>query len=240
MRARADSLLPVLGLVLLSAAAAVMVVMPREQTRAASAAGGDSTAWIGLPESGTDVTSVELRTAFIRATVSSGGAADFEAAQTSFAGRCGRVDDASETYVATIGDAVLRRHARVWRVTLQVHGDMVETRTRNATYLPAAPPPPPTRGQARLPWAADPPEATKPVWFEKKKLQDIADAWRLPDTWQSPQGPIHCLDGGVARLEACVHGRYAIRDRSCDGGAPALWQAIQNHLSPATQHHAAD
>ena len=63
-----------------------------------------------------------------------------------------------------------------------------------------------------------------------RDAEPIREAWDSALLWHAKQGLRGCSDGRVLFLQACVHGRYAARDRGCHTAASAqgqaLWEAV--------------
>ncbi len=176
--------------------------------------------WIGLPSIVMDAGSPNTR--FILRLAAASG--------TDLVHRCGWYEaDATEKYVAHLGDPALRPQARAWHVDLEVHGDRIHAFVTDSGF-PAPPPPPDCRN------CTPPPPKQASAWFDKAQLEPIAQAWRDPRLWAAPQADSFCTDGVPAFLEACIEGRYAAVNRNCDGegmdAALELWEAMQSLLPP--------
>jgi len=110
------------------------------------------------------------------------------------------------------------------RVKFEVHGSEVEVTIQDASALVFLPPPP-------LPGSSETPVPRR-IWVTKSSLQPIADVWRHGTFWQAAQKETSCSDGATVIIEACVWGRYAVRDRGCDmsSGVDDLWNALHQVL----------
>ena len=193
--------------------------------------------WIPLPRSGMDAQSWELRTMLIRRT-NDNADPTYGLSGASLPMRCGEYGNYKEAgqklpdeYVATVGDYWSQDGARSWRVEFTVWGDDIEVRTidRDAAR------PKLSIDQFRRRESPYPPGTESR--FSRQQLAFLARAWQQPGLWHEAQaqGIPQCLDGWTIVLEACVAGRYAIRDRSCgaDGETiKAFWQAIQKLPPP--------
>jgi hypothetical protein len=148
--------------------------------------------WIALPSTTSDAALIEVREALFLA-------ADQDP-DTALARSCG-LHGVDQTYVAHIADD--GESAR-WRIQLVVHGDRLQT------LVAAATPPMPVEGGA----SSKMPPRTQ--WFDKQELGAFASAWREEALWEAPQKHAFCHFTDILTLEACVGGRYAVRERSCD------------------------
>ena len=179
------------------------------------------TPWIGLPQTGMNASYQPIRDALIRASsYAEDGTRTHGDVYRSLAWACSSDSDAAETYVALIGPSFFSPDQQGLRVKFVVQGDEVDVAIQDSGPLGIPPPPPPpgakSYSEIELP-------APKRLSLAKYSLQPVADAWRDQDLWQAEQKPIGvCTDERTIILEACVHGRYAVRDRGCD--APASWK----------------
>lgn len=185
--------------------------------------------WIGLPPVVMDAGSAYTRAVLRRAAMSGSDLVE----------RCGwHTNDATERYVAHLGDPSLQRDARYWRIELEVQGDWIQVLVANAVFPPPPPPPSPSECPVCGPFV-DVPAKTASARLEKAELEPIAQAWRDPRLWATPQANPHCTDGIPAFLQACVAGRYAAFNRNCDddgmNAAMELWSVVQDLLPPPPQ-----
>lgn len=110
-----------------------------------------------------------------------------------------------ETYIATLGDA---RGANRWRILLEVHGDEVAAR------------------------ASAPAAATVVRRLRREQLAEVRDAWRVHSLWAEAVGaPREAADRNPTRLEACIDGRYAIRQPHQGDMGARLHAALVRGLS---------
>ena len=152
--------------------------------------------------------------------------------------RCGDDDggtsevDRSEIYVARLGDSSFAG-AHGWHVEFSVEGDEVTATIKNVTGTLIAPPLPAPPDSKTPPPPPQPMATPKVALFTKAQLSPIAKIWRDPQLWDAPQETIMCTDGMPSILEACVHGRYAMRDLHCSAGSQqafVLWKTMQRLL----------
>jgi hypothetical protein len=199
------------------------------------------TPWIGLPDTGMDASSQPAREALIEAAArAEDGSPSYGNDPSSLARTCSfdSLDGINETYVALMGRSFLAPDQKALRVKFVVRGDEIDVAIQDdadvATYhvQPAVLPPP------QLFFKAFDMPIPRRIRLTKSSLKPVADAWRDRYVWQTEQGPlVECTDAPTVILEACVHGRYAVRDRTCD--AQASWKvndlrnAFRQLLPPA-------
>ncbi|HEY9253943.1 MAG TPA: hypothetical protein VIP30_05345 [Stenotrophomonas sp.] len=111
-----------------------------------------------------------------------------------------------ETYIATLADA---EGANRWHILLEVHGDEVAAR------------------------ASAPAAATVVRQLRREQLAEVRDAWRVHSLWaEAPGGPqVAPGDSSPTRLEACIDGRYAIRQPPASEMSARLHAALVRGLS---------
>lgn len=110
-----------------------------------------------------------------------------------------------ETYIATLGDA---HGANRWRILLEVHGDEVAAH------------------------ASAPAGATVVRRLRREQLAEVRDAWRVHSLWAEAVGtPLEAADRHPTRLEACIDGRYAIRQPPQGDMGARLHAALVRGLS---------
>lgn len=137
---------------------------------------------------------------------------------------CGIGDDregAAETYVVTVGDwGVYAAPNRTWRVEIRPDRSFAQVSLRDAAFLL-----PPPDGDA-YEYVAPVNVVTVPLG----DLEPLRRMWNTSAAWQAPQRNPSCIHRRPARFEACVYGRYALRDYGCGPGAAgvdAVWQWLQ-------------
>ena len=188
----------------------------------------DATPWIGLPRSGMDASSPEVRM-LVRQGL---GSMSVHSDQASLAFQCGsffREPEFGERYIAHIGESAWRPS---WKIVMDVRGDDIDFSWREGAVHP--PPPPPPGVADGLSLVAANSTLTKP----RSQVENIRTLWRDPDLWDAPQDrqSFNCFDGNPVFLEACVDGRYAARARNCNTvtfeATDKLWRAF-NDVLPA-------
>ena len=188
------------------------------------------TPWIGLPAIDDRMSSQDARVAMfeVERAEESGGARYYG---DTLIGQCGKSFgdwQGSERYVVNMAESAFSG-AKSWRIEMDVEGDQVKARVEYASNVVAPPP-------LRVPGTrtAAPPRTSPPrtIALPKASLQPIADAWRGERGWNAPQQPLECMDGRPLVLEACVHGRYAMRKLQCDalGSGDRLWRELHRRL----------
>jgi hypothetical protein len=168
--------------------------------------------WIGLPDSGMDASGVQIRellNPFGNRGV--GGGDPF----SDLAWSCGRFQGTPdsrfpERYIAQVSDSAWNPHHDI---IIDVDKDQLLFSIRSGGH-PLAPTGP----------AMDTPETItmRPVTsvrLPRAKAEPIRQAWNSDVLWHAPQKEVFCNDGATIRLEACIHGLYAIRSRTCDSDA---------------------
>jgi len=188
----------------------------------------DATPWIGLPRSGMDAATPE-----VRMLVQQGlGFSTSSTAIDSLAVQCGSFFSEptfGERYIAHIGESAW---GPSWRIVMDVRGEDIRFSWGEGDLSP--PPPPPPGETDGLNLATPISTLTKP----RSEVENIRELWRDPELWDVPQDrqAFNCLDGNPVFLEACVDGRYAARARNCNPPAfeatDKLWRAF-NELLPA-------
>ena len=178
---------------------------------------GTTGPWIGLPPGGTDIADWSTRQ-ILQQLAAAGRPA------SALAAGCGH-DPAwgGETYIATLGDA----HGRdAWRIVLEVRDSDVVARASRTNFLPDRP--------ARQAATADSGIVRS---LSREQLAGVRDAWRVHSLWAETIGePLTGADANPTRLEACVDGRYAIRQQPSGEMGARLHAALVRALSlPAAQ-----
>lgn len=226
-------------------AAGILVVLLWKLRPTANSLAPSFVPWIGLPAKPMDISGYDARQALLYLGALRGRYGNLPWSDTMMEtcggdGQFGGIDAGREIYVARLGDSYFSG-AKAWRTQFEVQGDdVVVSIDYDDTTLPPPPPPPPL---ADAKYSGPSSLATQPeqhrirrIVFKKSKLQPIADAWRDPALWDASQGEIRCVDGIPAILEACVRGRYDIRDRHCGDALPQvsrLWETVERLLPPA-------
>lgn len=188
----------------------------------------DASPWIGLPRSGMDASTPEVRMLVWRGHATTASNDD----QDSLAFQCGslfREPQFGERYIAHIGESAW---GPSWRIVMDVRGEDIHFSWGEGDLIPHPPQPPGATEGLNLFTPIS--TLTKP----RSEVENIRELWRDPDLWDAPQDrpAFSCLDGNPVFLEACVDGHYAARARNCN--APAfeatdkLWRAF-NELLPA-------
>lgn len=197
--------------------------------------------WIPLPRSGEDTGSWDSRWVLIHRSMHDLDPEYHFLPRTSLPMRCGEGEKLGQRvpdeYVATIGDHEDGSVARRWRVEFSVWGEDIAVRTSDlyARVSDELSIEQRIRGERLR-------RIGKESFFSRQQLAPIARLWQQPGLWHEPQGHPQCADGRMLVLEACVAGRYAIRDRTCgsDGRGPEkLWQEIQKLPAPSMSTTAA-
>ena len=167
--------------------------------------------WIGLPGSGMDASEVPIRELLNPYGSRVGDGDPF----SDLAWSCGRLQGTPdsrfpERYIAQVSDSAWGPHHDI---IIDVDKDQLVFSIRSGGHPPAPPSP-----------AMDTPETItmRPVTsvrMSRAKAEPIRQAWNSDVLWHAPQKEVFCSDGATIMLEACIHGRYAIRSRTCDGDA---------------------
>ena len=196
------------------------------------------TPWIALPATGMDASSLGLRDAlFSIDEIESRGSRMGRFKSLLHDCEAGAFDpdpDLSEVYVVWHSDRFM--HPEAWRVAFFVHGDRIKTTIEDARGVLYPPPPPLRPGDVSTSATGNEEPGVEPrtIWFKKSQLRTIADAWRSTRIWLAPQEDNwQCTDSALVFLEACVHGRYALRAARCGEGneqAQQLLDTIQTTL----------
>jgi hypothetical protein len=167
--------------------------------------------WIGLPDSGMDASDLALRELF-NPDGQGGRRGD---AFLDLAWICGGFLDKNnarfaERYIAHVSDDGWNPR---WGIIIDVEQDQVLFSLRSDDFLP-----PPSINDAN----AGDMITIRPVRhlrMHKSRAEPIRQAWNNAALWHAPQKQNFCMDGGEMMLEACIHGRYAMRNRTCDRDA---------------------
>jgi hypothetical protein len=173
--------------------------------------------WIGLPDSGMDASDLPLRELF-NPDYHGGRKSD---AFLELAWTCGGFHDANdsrfpERYIAHVADSA-------WGPFQDIMIDVDEDQLLFSIRSGDVPPPPDGANAARM-------ITIRPVMhvrMPKAKAEPIRRAWTNDTLWHAPQKQDFCHDGARIRLEACIHGRYALRSRTCDGDAHQAADALR-------------
>ena len=188
----------------------------------------DERPWIGLPRSGMDAATPEVRMLVQRGLGFSTSSTDMD----SLAFQCGsffREPTFGERYIAHIGESAW---GPSWRIVMDVRGEDIHFSWGEGDVVPPHPPPPDVTDGLNLV------SKVSTVTKHRSEVESIRELWRDPDLWDAPQDrqAFNCFDGNPVFLEACVDGRYAARARNCSTPAfeatDKLWRAF-NELLPA-------
>ena len=177
--------------------------------------------WVPLPRTGMDASGHELRYQ-----LQSEGGNDFSTA-------CGAPTNMAppDRYRLRIAQDAWGKGAR--DIVIEVDGPDTLRVTVTSDEVPPAPPPPtPGEEDSQAEAVTAEPRFTT-VRLPRATLAPLRDAWRGSAAWHGPQqGP--CKDGRPLLMEACVAGRYARRNATCDHGDthPAMWDAATTLLPP--------
>ncbi len=167
--------------------------------------------WIGLPDSGMDASDFQLRELF-NPDGQGGRRGD---AFLDLAWTCGGFLDKHnarfpERYIAHVSDDAWNPR---WGIIIDVEKDQLQFSIRSDDFLP--PPPANDANTGDM-------ITIRPVThlrMHKSRAEPIRQAWNNAALWHAPQKQNFCMDGAEMMLEACIHGRYAMRSRTCDRDA---------------------
>ena len=208
----------------LAVGVAAWLVTPRTSRVAAAES------WIPLPLDGMDAGTAEFRYALAYAMDNDALVPHWRRALARTCGAGDGHDSAAETYVLTIGDQAYRWPYRTWRIEIRPQGALAQVTMQDATLMPHPP-----DGRAY--------EYVAPVVATTVALRDLEPLrtmWNSPAMWHEPQGNAQCIHKREARFEACVYGRYALRDRGCAPSAARadrVWRWVQARFpAPAPAH----
>ena len=136
--------------------------------------------------------------------------------------------EAKNRYAALIGNGW---HGPYWRITMDVHGELVDISVRDGLFPP---PPPPMHGKESSLFSP-----TLTLQKTRADLVRVRELWNDSSLWHAPQKEeaFSCKDGDPVFLEACVDGHYAARWLNCDSPAQEatikLWRAFNEALPPS-------
>ena len=186
--------------------------------------------WIPWPWDGMDAGTAEFRYALAYAMDDDAWAPHWRDALARTCGTGDRHEGAAETYALTIGDKAYAWPYRTWRVEIRPQGVLAQVTVRDATFMPHPP-----DGKA-YEYVAPVVATTAPL----RDLEPLRAMWNSPEMWHEPQGNAQCIHKREARFEACVYGRYALRDRGCApdvARVDKVWRWVQARFpAPAPAH----
>ncbi|MFD0724779.1 hypothetical protein [Lysobacter brunescens] len=167
--------------------------------------------WIGLPDSGMDASEMPIRELF-NPDYHPGRQGD---AFLELAWTCGGIRDAHdprfpERYIAHVSDSAWGPHHDI---LIDVDKGQLLFSIRSADH-PPAPSSPDTNAPETVTM-----RPVVSVLMSRAQAEPIRQTWNSDVLWHAPQKEDLCNDGARIRLEACIHGRYAIRSRTCDSDA---------------------
>lgn len=167
--------------------------------------------WIGLPNSGMDAGELPLRELLNPYNRQAGHGEPFHDLAWTCSLFHGTGDSLLlERYVAHVSDDAWNPR---WGIIIDVEQDQLLFSIRGEDI-----PPPPSADDENTGDMI----TIRPVThlrMQKSQAESIRQAWNNATLWHAPQKEIRCNDGATLRLEACIHGRYAIRSRTCDSDA---------------------
>ena len=175
--------------------------------------------WIGLPDSGMDASDFQLRELF-NPDGQGGRRGD---AFLDLAWTCGGFLDKHdarfpERYIAHVSDDAWNPR---WGIIIDVEQDQLLFSIRSDDLLP-----PPSANDANTGDMVTIRPVTR-LRIPKSRAEPIRQAWNNEALWHGPQKEINCNDGATLRLEACIHGRYAMRSRTCDRDAHQAAESLR-------------
>ncbi len=179
--------------------------------------------WIPLPAGGMDASQSAVRDLLVSAPV-----------DDSFARHCGDSgDNGSERYrlfISKDGWSDFRTYDFV------VRGEWLDVSIRDALPAPA-----PRQDDGNADSRSEPASLAPALRtrLAKRDAEPIRRAWDTQTAWRGEQAETGCNDGRPFVLEACVAGRYAMRDLSCGPAGASqhqmMWAALTT-LLPGPVH----